>query len=501
MHSTPALPIFRRILKNVSPRRQRFFYQVFLFGITFIAYVTYHVNKRPFGDVKSVLSPDCNLSTVNNNKTKCQPWKPFIGNKNDNAILGLLDFTFMLVYSISIFVSGYLAEQTDLRIFLTCGMLMTGLSSMFFAMGYYLNIHAISFFFVAQVIAAITQSTGLPAITEAIGEWLPLGKTGLFFGIWSWSSPVGNILGNSISGVLLVYGWGAPFLMSAAIICACAILVYFFLFTDPAEVNISIENTDDAVTNKAVASPTTTEQNTKFQQVRPGINVKEALLIPGVVDFSLCVFFVKLVHYTFFFWLPFIINTLLPINASESAYLTSYYDIGSCIGGAITGHIYDVTDKPALVSSVMLVSSVPLIILLFSGSAEVALFKLYIFLIGCLIGGPFILMTSSLAKRLGSKYYEIGANTRTIAVLTAVFDGFGSLGASFGPLLTGLIKSWRRVSFFLCACALIAVFSLTRRCYSEIMEIILSARKRKESMYCGELVGGETDELIKNEDK
>jgi MFS transporter, OPA family, solute carrier family 37 (glycerol-3-phosphate transporter), member 1/2 len=37
-----------------------------------------------------------------------------------------------------------------------------------------------------------------------------------------------------------------------------------------------------------------------------------ALKIPGVVEFSLCLFFSKLVNYTFLFWLPlYIKNTSL----------------------------------------------------------------------------------------------------------------------------------------------------------------------------------------------
>ena len=53
-----------------------------------------------------------------------------------------------------------------------------------------------------------------------------------------------------------------------------------------------------------------------------------ALKIPGVVEFSLCLFFAKLVSYTFLYWLPNYIHSKSHVNAEESAFLSTVFDWG-----------------------------------------------------------------------------------------------------------------------------------------------------------------------------
>lgn len=56
-----------------------------------------------------------------------------------------------------------------------------------------------------------------------------------------------------------------------------------------------------------------------------------ALKIPGVVEFSLCLFFAKLVSYTFLYWLPNYIHTKSHVNAEESAFLSTVFDWGKIV--------------------------------------------------------------------------------------------------------------------------------------------------------------------------
>jgi OPA family glycerol-3-phosphate transporter-like MFS transporter 1/2 len=79
-----------------------------------------------------------------------------------------------------------------------------------------------------------------------------------------------------------------------------------------------------------------------------------ALKIPGVVEFSLCLFFSKLVNYTFLFWLPlyiknsseysYLANRFLikflgfsaPLSPEHSAELSMVFDIGGIVGAILT---------------------------------------------------------------------------------------------------------------------------------------------------------------------
>ena len=53
-----------------------------------------------------------------------------------------------------------------------------------------------------------------------------------------------------------------------------------------------------------------------------------ALRIPGVIEFSMCLFFAKLVSYTFLYWLPNYISSKSHVDAEESAILSTVFDWG-----------------------------------------------------------------------------------------------------------------------------------------------------------------------------
>ena len=52
------------------------------------------------------------------------------------------------------------------------------------------------------------------------------------------------------------------------------------------------------------------ETKTKSEESEKAISFLGALVIPGVIEFSLCLFSAKLVYYVFLFWLPHYIKVL-----------------------------------------------------------------------------------------------------------------------------------------------------------------------------------------------
>lgn len=58
-------------------------------------------------------------------------------------------------------------------------------------------------------------------------------------------------------------------------------------------------------------TPILVGQSSRDRTVAHGrpISLTDALHIPGVVEFSLCLFFTKLVSYTFMYWLPLYIQS------------------------------------------------------------------------------------------------------------------------------------------------------------------------------------------------
>lgn len=84
----------------------------------------------------------------------------------------------------------------------------------------------------------------------------------------------------------------------------------------------------------------------------------QACCLPGVVLYSLAYACLKLVNYSFFFWLPFYLSNNFGWKEAEADQLSIWYDVGGIIGGTIQGLISDVLQKRAPVLAVSLLFAV-----------------------------------------------------------------------------------------------------------------------------------------------
>jgi OPA family glycerol-3-phosphate transporter-like MFS transporter 1/2 len=222
-----------------------------------------------------------------------------------SALLGEIDVAFLAVYSVGMFFAGHLGDRMDLRIFLTIGMFGTAVFTALFGAGYWLNIHNFYYFLVIQMIAGLFQAIGWPSVVAIVGNWFGKSKRGLIMGIWNAHTSVGNISGSLLAAFLLKFGWGWSFAIPSLIMVAVGLLVFVFLPVSPEVMEIDIDDGEIS----------SVKDTTKEPLLEPGQEVKhnavgflEAWKIPGVAPFALCLFFSKLVAYTFLYWLPFYIS-------------------------------------------------------------------------------------------------------------------------------------------------------------------------------------------------
>ena len=125
------------------------------------------------------------------------------------------------------------------------------------------------------------------------------------------------------------------------------------------------------------------ESEVVIQGEETAIGFFGALRIPGVVEFSLCLFFAKLVSYTFLYWLPNYIHEKDHVDAEKAAVLSTIFDLGGIVGGVVAvcnvlyctvlysvlyctvlyctvqGLVSDSSQRPATTCLVMLVAAVP----------------------------------------------------------------------------------------------------------------------------------------------
>lgn len=488
LHTAPTVPLYKYLLRNLSQRWKLINYQAAVLILTFMAYTSYHLAKRSFSIVKSELG--CN-KTMNNS---CEPWPPFDDQKKNKDLFGLLDCAFLMSYALAMFVSGYIAEHTNLRIYLSVGMVLTGVFTGLSGLAYYLNIHSLSFFVLLQIITGITQSTGWPCVVEAVGVWFPEGRRGFVMGVWNTHVSIGNILGSLVAGAFVDTNWGLSFVIPGIIIASVGVIIFIFLIPHPSHVGLHEHKKQPAFTSSRtdiLPSPDPlrkpNKEEVEEEEVEPeAIGIWGAFKIPGVVEYSLCLFFAKLVSYTFLFWLPYYIQQT-PIDgkkydSGKAADWATLFDVGGAAGGIVAGLLTDYTHHPGLVNVIMLLCAGPsLFLFYFHGTANVTLFVTYMITSGFFVNGPYALITTAVSASLGT-HECLRGNTKAMAVVTSIIDGTGSLGAAIGPLLAGVISestgSWTDVFYMLIIADIIAAILLSRQFAHEMKEVYVKLRYR-----------------------
>ncbi|OWA50694.1 Glucose-6-phosphate [Hypsibius exemplaris] len=504
----PALiPIAIRILRRF-PRPafiSRFTaYRLYIFGLTYLLYVTFHVVRKPLGVTKNVLYHS-NCSNVERppdrvflpNNTGWCSWAPFDRKDHQEKFAGL-DFSYRLAYALGMVFAGHLGERLEVRRFLTVVMLVSGLWVVFGGLAFFWQVHSYSYFVVAQVGAGIFQSAGWPAVLTLMGNWFGKKRRGLIFGIWNTDTAVGNILGAIIAGVWVTDSlWGFSFIVPGIILSCGGIVAYCFVVVRPEDIGLSAPNytggdEPDAATKATVLDPaaSTAHLSQSFNESsndqldmlpalpsredRKPITIWGAILIPGVIEYAICLFFCKSVYYAFFAWLPVYIKDSLHVKNNEAADLSALFDGGGIVGGISAGLASDLLGGSATVCGAMFLLAIPAIFCLehFIVTGGHVLLIILLLVIGFLLNGPYTLIVTAVSADLGTRP-SLVKDKKCLTTVAAVIDAMGALGSACGPLIAGLLSKgrekndWKPVFYYLIAAQLCAVLCLTRLIYRE----------------------------------
>lgn len=505
----PGILLIRR-LRGKEWSMTTYRYMVLL--VTFIAYACYHASRKPSSIVKSVLDPAPNKvnwypwpigevfvkrelmrSDDELTRSKYKGWAPFNG-PDGTAKLGEIDVAFLACYALGMYGAGHLGDTLDLRLFLTTGMIGSGIFVGLFGMGYFWNVHVFWFYLAMQMVAGLFQATGWPSVVAVIGNWFGKRKRGLIMGVWNAHTSVGNISGSLLAASVLDYGWGWSFIVPGGLIVLGGIMVYLFLAAYPEDVgfpcpNGLVANTEtgpgDEEAQKVtggLAEGTDKPISQYASRTRRSVGIFQACLIPGVIPFALCLFFSKLVAYTFLYWLPFYISQTAIggeyMSVKSAGNLSTLFDVGGIAGGILAGYISDKLSARAITAASFMYAAIPSMLLYRSyGSISKTTNIIFMMIAGLFVNGPYALITTAVSADLGT-HHSLRGDSRALATVTAIIDGTGSVGAALGPLLTGFLstKGWDSVFLMLMIGALIAGLLLSRLVLTEIKE---KASKRR----------------------
>lgn len=465
------------------------------------------MGRRPLSVVKNVLNRNCTAlhesgsgsyhpqthidsglivaSSNSNNQvdTSCD-WAPFDDDATADQLLALLDSAFLSAYAFAMFGSGVIAERVDLRYFLTAGMILSGLGLIAFGLAYPLDIHSMTYLLIVQLASGAAQSTGWPAVVTCVSHWFEPGHRGLIYGLWNSHTNLGNIVGATISGFFVEKDWGLSFIVPGLIMLLVALILFLFLVPSPEDVDLhdgSLCGAEYGVNQSDRGHRVTRHEDLEDpNQIAHGqpearctnkpdaVSFVTALKIPGVVEYSLCLFFSKLVSYTFLYWLPRFIALSTHNDSEDSAYLSTPFDIGGVFGSIVAGYLSDRYRANGLTCSAMLVLSIPSMFMYqhFGPKSSVNNILLQL-LVGLLVNGPYCLISTAVSADLGDRVTD----GRAMATVSAIIDGMGSIGAVVGPLVAGFASNsgnWTLIFMMLMLSDVIATLCLVRITLQEL---------------------------------
>ncbi|GFY83569.1 major facilitator superfamily protein [Actinidia rufa] len=372
-------PLGIRFLEHVKKSALSFkTHQAIVLIVTFLAYTSYHAARKTTSIVKSALDPqssDLGLKyfPLQRSYFLGSGWAPFDGT-DGTALLGDLDVAFLAVYALGNVLFRHLGDRLNLRIFLTVGMVGTGLFTSLFGVGYWANIHFFYYYLIVQMLAGLFQSTGWPSVVAVVG--------------------------NCMVGV-------GPWLLPGLLIAFVGVVVFLLLPVSPESVGADADEDD-------MMSPKKSEEEVTEPLLRPETEYKEnavgfieAWKIPGVAPFALCLFFAKLVAYTFLYWLPFYIShTAIDgkyLSSEAAGNLSTLFDVGGVVGGILAGHISDRLDARAITAASFMYCTIPALLLYRIYGHKSLIVNIGLLLIaGMLVNGPYALITTAVSADLGT---------------------------------------------------------------------------------------------------
>uniref|UniRef100_A0A8C1YBV1 Glucose-6-phosphate exchanger SLC37A2 n=1 Tax=Cyprinus carpio TaxID=7962 RepID=A0A8C1YBV1_CYPCA len=444
-------------IKLITSFSRDSWYRFFILLLTFVFYTTYHLSRKPISIIKLPDRP--NLKRRHNNYQN---------------LFGVLDNCFLVAYAIGMFFSGIFGERLPLRYYLSSGMILSGIFTALFGLGFYWQIHSLWYYCLVQALNGLVQTTGWPAVVACVGNWFGKGKRGFIMGIWNSHTSVGNILGSLIAGVYVSSAWGLSFIVPGIIIAAAGVICFLFLVEKPEDVNCTQPQHHVIVARRVVRLsfifylPIPSNHRSKYHPVIFAHRV--VFVLQGVVEFSLCLLFAKLVSYTFLYWLPLYIANVAHFDPKKAGDLSTLFDVGGIVGGILAGLISDYSGGRATTCCAMLIIAAPMLFL-FNKIGQNGLPTTIGMLLWCgaLVNGPYALITTAVSADLGT-HECLRGNSRALSTVTAIIDGTGSIGAAVGPLLAGLISptGWNNVFYMLIAADVLACLLLSRLVYKEV---------------------------------
>jgi len=235
-----------------------------------------------------------------------------------------------VIYGISKFANGFLADRSNACVFMSVALVASALLNLCFGMSSV--VFALGFFW---MINGWFQGMGFPPCARLMANWFPPKQFATKFSIWNTSHNLGSIgvlllCGFLVSGDFFAPHWRLCFFVPASIALAMAVLIWFLLPDTPPSVGLpEFEGTHVELPGKKA-----TEDFKLFV-------FRQVFSNPYIWILSAGNFFVYAIRYAVFNWGPTLLLETRHIKILHAAAMVAGFEAFGALGALFGGWITD----------------------------------------------------------------------------------------------------------------------------------------------------------------
>ncbi|WP_318495273.1 MFS transporter [Photobacterium leiognathi] len=392
---------------------------------TFLTYTVMYISRKAFAAAAPLLMTDLGMTTVQ---------------------FGLASSIYYILYGVSKFSSGLLADKINPRLFLAPVLVVIAIINVGIGMT-----NSVNMLLALYCLTAVVQGCGFPPIAKAISQWYSKSERGGWYSLWNTSHNVGGALAPLIASGVIAYtgNWRYAFYVPAAITAVQAVIAAILMRGKPE--NYGLPNVGEWRND--------TKQLEINKRSEAGLSMwvmfKRYILTNPIIWLAiggdLCIYVIRTVTND---WVSVYFVKELGWDLVKSNSLVAWFEAGGILGGLTSGIISDKffgADrwKTILIYSVVLIAG--MVGVVFTIHIDYMLVALCFFIIGAGIYAPQMLFALGIIEAS----HADGAGAATGLKGGVTYIGAALAGAPIAMIETAY--SWSGVFTLLAAIAVTLV--------------------------------------------
>jgi OPA family glycerol-3-phosphate transporter-like MFS transporter/OPA family sugar phosphate sensor protein UhpC-like MFS transporter len=334
-----------------------------------------------------------------------------------------------VLYGISKFVNGLMADRANPRFFMALGLLLSGVINLF------LGFASLPLTFgILIIFNGWFQGMGFPPVARVLSHWFSPGERGTMWGLWNTSHQVGAFGILVLGGYLAqYYGWRYVFFVPGIIAIGVSLFIVARLRDTPGSLGLPPVEAFRGERRPEPVDGLPAEE--LVEDAEPPVEDFRSIVIGRVFSnpyiWLVCFanFFVYVIRYVFMKWAPMYLHEVKGVELATSGWTVGFFEIAGLVGSLLAGWITDrwFGSRRAPVCVFYMLATGLVIYLLWQLPAGTAVghVNVYIWLVGFFDYGP---------------QFLVGVMMADMATKQAAATAIGLSG--FFGYMSGLVSGW-----------------------------------------------------------